>query len=371
MGRTLAIIERELRRFRRSPTLIIISMIFPIVQLVVLGYAFGGTVKHLKVGLVDQDHGVPAVKVRELANAVTGGARTFDTVEYNDQGQALSDLRNGRLNGVLIIPPEFSRRELAKAGPRIALIEDNTDNFVSASLAASFGGVLSAYNQPTASTRRLSGDATLDLVEVYPYVPYLQYLLPGSITMSIFMMVMIGGGIIFIDDKARGLHEGYLVTPITKFELISGFNLSGTIKAVLAGCVLMTIGSLIAGIPNPFEPLRLFRLLVVIVVTAFALISLMFLLMVRVTDPLVPRAIFGVLNTLLYFPSGAVYPQQGFPAWMQAIAAVDPFTYAVHALKSLLLKNTGFAAITGDLAYLVVFSIVAMAAATMLFRRTL
>ena len=71
----------------------------------------------------------------------------------------------------------------------------------------------------------------------------------------------------------------------------------------------------------------------------------MFLLMVRVTDPLVPRAIFGVLNTLLYFPSGAVYPQQGFPAWMQAIAVVDPFTYAVHAFKCLLLKNTGLGAI--------------------------
>ena len=41
---------------------------------------------------------------------------------------------------------------------------------------------------------------------------------------------------------------------------------------------------------------------------------MMFLLMVRVTDPLMPRAMFGVLNTLLYFPSGAVYPQQGFPA---------------------------------------------------------
>ena len=66
-------------------------------------------------------------------------------------------------------------------------------------------------------------------------MPYIQYLLPGSIVMSIFMMVMIGGGIIFIDDKARGLHEGYLVTPITKLELIAGFNISGTIKAVLAG----------------------------------------------------------------------------------------------------------------------------------------
>jgi ABC-2 type transport system permease protein len=371
MHRTWAIIERELRRFRRSPTLIVISMVFPLVQLVVLGYAFGGTVKHLKVGVVDQDHGVPAVRVRELANAVAGGARTFDTIEYHDQGQALEDLRNGRLNGVLTIPPEFSRKSLAKAQPRIALIEDNTDNFTSSTLAATLGNLVAAYNEPTKSTRRLPDDATLDIVEVYPYVPYLQYLLPGSIVMSIFMMVMIGGGIIFIDDKARGLHEGYLVTPITKLELIMGFNLSGTIKAVLAGCVLMTIGSLIAGIPDPFAPMRLIRLFVVIVVTAFALISLMFLLMVRVSDPLVPRAIFGVLNTVLYFPSGAVYPQQGFPGWMQAIAVVDPFTYAVHAFKSLLLKNTGFGAISGDLLYLTLFSAIAMTAATMLFRRTL
>jgi ABC-2 type transport system permease protein len=189
--------------------------------------------------------------------------------------------------------------------------------------------------------------------------------------MSIFMMVMIGGGIIFIDDKARGLHEGYLVTPISKFELIAGFNISGTVKAVMAGMFLLMIGSVIAGIPSPFEPMRLFRLFVVVVVTAFALISLMFLLMVRVTDPLMPRAIFGVLNTLLYFPSGAVYPQQGFPGWMQVIAVADPFTYAVHAFKSLLLKNTGFEAITYDLGFLAVFSIVAMAAATKLFRRTL
>jgi ABC-2 type transport system permease protein len=237
-------------------------------------------------------------------------------------------------------------------------------------LAGTLNSMLGAYNQPDTRVR-IPGQARLDVVEVYPYVPYVQYLLPGSICMSIFMMVMIGGGIIFIDDKARGLHEGYLVTPISKLELITGFNLSGTIKAVLAGFVLMTIGSLIAGVPNPFDPMRLIRLFVVIVATAFCLISLMFLLMVRVTDPLMPRAMFGVLNTVLYFPSGAVYPQQGFPSWMRAIAAVDPFTYAVHAFKSLLLKNTGFEAIYADLGYLLAFSVVSMTAATLLFRRTL
>jgi ABC-2 type transport system permease protein len=371
MGRTLAIVEREMRRFRRSPILIAMSMVLPVVQLVVLGYAFGGNVKHLKLAIVDEDHGVPALRVREMAGAVASGARTIDAEAYSDPGRALTDLRNGRVNGILTIPPDFSRRVLARNEPKLALIEDNTDTFVSVALAATVDSLLSSYSPSVKVETRVHPDPRLDVVEVYPYVPYVQYLLPGSVVMSIFMMVMIGGGIIFIDDKARGLHEGYLVTPITKLELISGFNVSGTIKAVIAGMFLMVVGSFIAGIPSPLDPLRLFRLFVVVVVTAFALISLMFLLMVRVTDPLLPRAMFGVLNTVLYFPSGAVYPQQGFPAWLQAIAVVDPFTYAVHAFKCLLLKNTGFEAIAFDLLFLAVFSVAAMSLATRLFKRTL
>ena len=145
MGRTWAIIERELRRFRRSPMLIIVSLVFPIVQLVVLGYAFGGNVKHLKLAIVDQDHGVPAVRVHELASAAAAGARTIDILDYTDQGQAIGDLRNGRVNGVLTIPPDFSRRVLAKDAPRVALIEDNTDSFVSVALAGTLGGMIDAY----------------------------------------------------------------------------------------------------------------------------------------------------------------------------------------------------------------------------------
>ena len=144
-------------------------------------------------------------------------------------------------------------------------------------------------------------------------MPYIQYLLPGSITMSIFMMVMIGGGIIYIDDKARGLHEGYLVTPVTKFELIAGFNLSGTIKAFLAGAMITIVGSYIAGIPNPLDPLRLLRTFLVVGTTSFALISLMFLLMVRISDPLAPRAMFGLLNTRAVFPERRRLSAAGVP----------------------------------------------------------
>ena len=146
MSRMWAIVERELRRFRRSPILIVVSMIFPLAQLVILGYAFGGNVKHLKVAVVDQDHGLPAVKIRELAQAASSGAKTIDLLDYADEGQAVTDLRNGRVNGVLTIPPEFSRRVLTKNDPHVALIEDNTDNFVSVAMAGTLGNMLASYS---------------------------------------------------------------------------------------------------------------------------------------------------------------------------------------------------------------------------------
>jgi ABC-2 type transport system permease protein len=370
MHRIWAIIERDLRRFRRSPTLIIVSLVMPLVQLVVLGYAFGGKVKHLSVAVVDQDHGVQAIRLKEMFQAVGANARTFDTIPYSDQATALRDLRNGEINAILHIPPQFSREVLAGANPRLALIEDNTDQFVAAALEGTVSQLLAAYNQRSPAPR-LSANATLAVVEMYPYVPYIQYLLAGSTVLAIFVSAMIGGGIIYIDDKARGLHEGYLVTPISKFELILGFSLAGAIKAFLAGFVLVTAGSLIAGIPDPLNLARLARLLLLSGLTSLALISMMFLIMVRVSDPLVPRAIFGVLNTLLFFPSGAVYPIAAFPPWMKAIAVVDPFSYAVHGFKELLLKNTGLGAISFDLLFLSGFAALTMFAATLLFRRTL
>jgi ABC-2 type transport system permease protein len=370
MHRVLAIIERDLRRFRRSPTLIVVSMFMPLVQLVVLGYAFGGKLKNLEIAVVDQDHGVPAIELKEMFQAVAANARTFQTIAYSDRGQAIQDLRNGKLNGVLTIPPEFSRKVLAGASPRLALIEDNTDQFSSSAIQGAMNGILASYGR-RGPAPRTTAYATLSVVEIYPYVPYIQFLLPGTIALAIFVSAMIGGGIIFIDDKARGLHEGYLVTPISKLELIVGFNLAGVAKAVLAGVVLVTIGSIIAGIPNPLNPLRLLRMLALVVVTALALISMMFLLMVRVSDPLVPRAIFGVLNTVLFFPSGAVYPIEAFPPWMRIITVVDPFTYAVDGFKELVLKDTGLWAIAPDVAFLLGFSALAMGAATLLFRRTL
>ena len=369
-GRMMAIVERDLRKFFRSPALMVAAMVFPLVQLIVLGNAFGGKIKDARLGIVSHDNGPQAIRLIEALRAVQSNARTFQPIVYGDEQTLVTAVRRGDLHAGLVIPPQFSRDVYEHARPRIGLVLDNTDNFMTATFNDQMAQLVEALNQPDVQPRVVQ-QITLQVVELYPYIEYMKYLLPGSITLAMFVSVMIGGGIVYIDDKARGVHEGYLVTPITKFELVAGLNVAGALKAMGAGIVLTVLGSLIAGVGSAFQPANFLWLILLIAATSFALISMMFVMMVRVNDPLVPRAVFGILNTLLYFPSGAIYPVQAFPRWLQWIAAIDPFTYSVRGFKAVLLKGVGLAAIWPDLLYLGGFAVAAFAVSTWLFKRTL
>src|ERR1700677_4441521 len=339
MNRMMAIVEREMRKFFRAPALMLTSMIFPLVQLIILGNAFGGKIRDARVAIVDEDGGTQALRVREAFDSVRANIRTFVPVNYDSEKQAMEDVRNGKLEGAVIIPPQFSRRGYEENHPQVALVVDNSDNFMSSAVEAEINDLVSSLNQPTVEPRILQQTA-LSIVELYPYIEYMKYLLPGSLALAMFVSVMIGGGMLYIDDKARGVHEGYLVTPITKLELVLGLNLAGAIKAVMTGVFICVIGALMAGVSTIFNPVAMLGRVVMLVLTSLAFNTMMFLLMVRIEDPLVPRAMFGILNTLLFFPSGAIYPIQAFPRWLRAIAYVDPFSYAVDGFKCLLLKET-------------------------------
>jgi ABC-type Na+ efflux pump permease subunit len=74
MNRMMAIIEREMRKFFRSPALMMVSMVMPLVQLIVLGNAFGGKIRDAKMGVVDEDHGTQAIRIKEAFDAVRANA---------------------------------------------------------------------------------------------------------------------------------------------------------------------------------------------------------------------------------------------------------------------------------------------------------
>jgi ABC-2 type transport system permease protein len=241
----------------------LVAMVFPLVQLIILGNAFGGKIRDAKLGLVDEDGGTQSLKIREAFDSVRANLRTFEPIYYQNEQQAKQDVRDGKIQGAVIIPPQYSRRVYEQDQPRIALVVDNSDNFMTASLEGELTDITTSLNNPTVQPRILQ-QTVVQIVEMYPYIEYMKYLLPGSIALAMFVSVMIGGGMLYIDDKARGVHEGYLVTPITKLELVLGLNLAGSIKAILAGVSLTVIGSLLAGLDVIFHPLQAIELLFLI-----------------------------------------------------------------------------------------------------------
>ncbi len=169
MTRMFAIVEREMRKFFRSPTLMIMSMMMPILQLIIMGNAFGGKIVGTRVAVVDYDHGPQAVRIREAFDSIAVNIKTFTTVNYTDEKQAREDVRTGKIDGAIVIPAQYSRRVYAKDAPVIGFVVDNSDQFTSGSLESEMQSVVAALTAPEIQPR-LADSIALHIVELYPYV---------------------------------------------------------------------------------------------------------------------------------------------------------------------------------------------------------
>src|ERR1700739_3968247 len=142
-----------MRKFLRSPVLMIMSMMLPIVQLIILGHAYGGHIQGARVAVVDHDGGPHAVKVREAFDSVAVNIATFTTVNYAYENLAREDVRTGKVDAAVIIPPQYSRRVYAQDIPRIGLVVDNSDQVMSGSIESEMQSLIDALNQPVISNR--------------------------------------------------------------------------------------------------------------------------------------------------------------------------------------------------------------------------
>jgi ABC-2 type transport system permease protein len=199
----------------------------------------------------------------------------------------------------------------------------------------------------------------------------MQYLVPGVIALALFFVAMLAGGIILVDDRAKGVHEGYFVTPLSSLDMIGGLTISATTLATLIGTVVLFSAILIARVTLIGGLATLALAMTAIVLLALGLILFMFTLMARVSNPLTPRALFGILNVVTFFPSGALYPTESYPGWLNVISAVFPMRYAVHALRGLLLKGVGLQAVLPDFLVMAGFALLMLVLASTFFKRTL
>jgi len=378
MKGALWVCERDIRKFLRQPTVMLAAIIGPFLTLILLGFAFGGAITHVPVGVVRESVGPVSSNfidfVRGEQNCAYGGVNcgtAFVLMDISDLDNAQAMLRRGLIKAIIYVPTDFDRSIGNSNSPTITVYLDNTDPLS----AAAISGLLTQAAHSVSTQIQVDSSAgpavNLDLANDYRGVLYIEFMAPGSLIQSIMFASIIGGGISILFDKQRGVIEGYLVTPLKQYEIVVGVLFAGVIKAMFSAITMFVLAVLFAGVRPVTDIFGYMLILFTLFLTALGIISMMTAYAVRAPAPEVYQFTAFPINLILYFTSGAVYPIQGFPSWMRSIAFLNPEAYAIDALRSVMYKGAGLPAVIGDFAFLAVFTAFMVLLATAAFKRAL
>jgi ABC-2 type transport system permease protein len=355
----LAISQRSSVTLWRQPVLIVSTMLFPIIYLLILGNALNRQLRALPLAVVDESGNALAAECLRGAIALESGRDLLRITPVADREEALRGLRQGKFRAVWVLPFGLSRQ-----GPAPSFIGDNTDRFSFDTADAALSEIWDRVSAPGSQARA----APAVRLEAYPYLDYLTYLGPAVVCLAIFMGSMVSGGLQVIEDRMYGYHEGYLVTPISTGTLVAGHILAGALVAALAGDTVLV--AILILTPAPMAGAgAVIASLFTIFLTSLAIASVWFLVFARARRASVLRGMFGIINALIFFPSGALYPVESYPAWLRAISNIDPLTYGLKAMRDVLLRGASPSACYAPWLFLLTFTLVCGILTRVLFRR--
>jgi ABC-2 type transport system permease protein len=166
-------------------------------------------------------------------------------------------------------------------------------------------------------------------------MPYIDFMAPGILAQSV-LFVAIFYGIAIIWERDLGIVHKFLVSPTPRAALVMGKALSAGVRAFVQAIIIYII-ALLLGVHLRFDPLHLMAVLVVVLLGAafFSTFSLIIACLVKTRERFM--GIGQLLTMPLFFASNSIYPISMMPAWLQVISRINPLSYEVDALRTLML----------------------------------
>ncbi len=193
---------------------------------------------------------------------------------------------------------------------------------------------------------------------------YQHFIFPGFLAMVIIFNAMFNGAYVVWDRKVDFLKE-VLVAPLSRTTIFMGKVLGGMTDALAQALILLFIG-IVLGVPFTFFSviLSIFTLFIF----AIGLVSLGLIIGAFMESP----EGFGLVSSFAVYPlfllAGAFYPLSNLPGWMQVMTHFDPATYAVDALRNVILGASSLPYLT-NVAIILGFDVVLVIIGTWAFNR--
>lgn len=198
---------------------------------------------------------------------------------------------------------------------------------------------------------------------------YMSYILPGIIALSA-LGGAVGGGMVLLDERLRGILKEYLAAPIPRLSILLGSATSTATKALIQALIMLLVGILMGArlAPDPFGWLVSLLLLAIFAV-GFSGLAL--------AVAAVSRSIAGyhgmifLFNLPLLFASNALYPLAVLPGWMLTIVLLNPTTYLIDAVRGLAFGAPFTLPLPLSVAVVTLFALVCTWLALTVFRRSI
>jgi ABC-2 type transport system permease protein len=166
-----------------------------------------------------------------------------------------------------------------------------------------------------------------------PGIDFTQFIFPGIIGMTVLMSSFMAG-VSVVWDREFGFLKEVLVAPISRASVAMGKTLGAATVALLQGMLILLFAPLIGVSLSIWTVLAVMPLMFLL---AISLGSLGVLLATRIRSMEAFQATMQMLMFPMVFLSGAFFPLQGLPTWMNILVKVNPATYGIAPIRQVIL----------------------------------
>ncbi|QDZ29864.1 ABC transporter permease [Noviherbaspirillum sp. UKPF54] len=369
-SRLLAILIKEFRQIRRDRLTFAMMVGVPIMQLILFGYAINTDPKHLPLAVVSADHSEFS---RSLVASLENSSYFRVTARPASEAEGDRLLDQGRVQFLLVIPPDFSRQILRGEHPAVLLAADATDPAASGNALATINAIsrqVIAHN-PVGPVAASQQDTPFDIRAQRRYNPegVSRYnIVPGLIGVILTMTMVMMTALAMTRERERGTMENLLATPVRPLEVMVGKILPYILIGYVQTAVILIAAWLLFDVPM-FGSLALLSAALVVYMAANLAVGFTFSTIAKNQMQAMQLTFFFFLPSMLL--SGFMFPFRGMPEWAQAIGEFLPLTHFLRIVRGIMLKGNGAVEIAPQVWPIALFMLAAGLIALRRYRQTL
>ncbi len=367
------IIKKEFYQIRQDKRMLGVSILAPVLQVLLLGYAATTDIKNSTMVVCDLDR---TAESRNFTREFTNSEYFTERYRVDIPVDADEYLETGKASIILVIPAQFGNALLSHRTAQIQVILDGTDANTATVLLAYATQIVAAFSNKVVLQSRVVGrGATIGAIEPEPRIwfnPDLKssyYMVPGVVALVLMIITMTLTSLGIVKEKEIGTLEQLLVTPIQPYQLIIGKLIPFSIIGFVDVLFVLAIARFWFQVPMVGSLPLLFGLSGLFILTTLGL-GLFISTIAKSQQQAMMIAQFFFFMPFIFL-SGFAFPVSNMPGVIRMITYIIPLRYFLEIVRGIFLRGSGLAELWPQALMLFLFGVAVLTLSVLRFEKKL